>query len=144
MTRPLKAMIAVAQLTSGQSSKFNIVLNVGGRDNHRLWASELEEDPTKSSQAWSIEMLDDLNDSRGIIASQTLISIGQSSLHQMNTLFLARGQTIEMQTALGKFQSAIGDIHTQNAFKLFTLQQKFQQTTLTTAQIKHAAGSTAL
>ncbi len=142
LSGPLKAMIGVAELASGQCLPHHVVFRVGSGQHDGPWLSEFKQDSFQGGKPRGIEVFDDFNDRRRIKAFQPLVSIDQRSVDQFQTLRLPCGEAVELQSFLGHLQRVDRNVHADDFVKLPILQQFTQQLAFAATKVENPAGTT--
>src|SRR5262249_7292839 len=84
-----------------------------------------------------IEVLDDLDHRCGVEPCESLVSIHERSMYQLNSVHLMSGKTMEPQPLVGDFQRANRYVHAENLVELAIVHQFPNQFTLAAAEVEH-------
>src|SRR5260370_12141400 len=93
-------MAAVADLTRRERLKDRVVFRVRSSEHDMLRSREFEDDALEGSESRRMEVFDDLDDGGGFKVVETLISIGQRPLNQLNPTALPFGQLVKTEAFL--------------------------------------------
>ena len=100
---------------------------------------KLEKRTLKRGQARLIQVLNNLDYSRGIVALHSPIPVGQGTMDQVDLLLLHACHSVKMQAPAGHFQGPIRDIQAQNLLKA-SVAQEFLQESADLAAVCRARG----
>src|SRR5262249_40553366 len=95
LSRPLEAVIAVAQLSDGHGWKLHVVFHVWRRPRDWPGPREFEKHAFESRQPGRILVLDYLHYRGGVEPGEALVSVGQRAMHQPDSLALHARQILQ-------------------------------------------------
>ena len=133
----------MAERAGGEAGETDVVFDVRGAQDGSLRSGELEENAFEGGEARWIEVLDDLDDGRGVIAFDPAIAVGEGAVEQLDARCLSRWQPVEAQAALGKLEGAMRGVQAGDLREGAVGKERTQQLTFTAAEVENAlrAGS---
>jgi hypothetical protein len=85
------------QLAGGKRLPADVVLPVGRGDHDGRRPRRVEDVALGGRQARRIEVLDDLDEHRGVVAAQPAVAVGQRALPQLDPVAPRVGQQVELE-----------------------------------------------
>src|SRR5439155_9937336 len=115
---PFEAMVAVTEAAGGQAGPVRIVLGVGGGDDHPSRPGMGEDDLLQRAQAWTVDVLDDLNQQRGVESGESVVAVNKGALDQIDSRAPPLRHRIKAQVPLRAGERLGGDVDANDLLDL--------------------------
>src|SRR5262249_18425634 len=96
-------------------------------------------DPLERCKAVELDMLDHLDQGRGIKALDAGIPIGQRPLQELDACALPLTERIQAQPSCRNFEIANADVHTHDLRELLFRHQALEELPIATSKVQHTA-----
>ncbi len=130
--------------TGGQALPLHVVLDIGRRDDDRTRLGELEHDPLERRKAGRIEMFDNLDHGRRVVARKPAVTVHQGPVAQPDALALRRGKAVELESLGSDLKRAPGHVHADDLLELSIGEQKSDKLPFAAAEVEHTLRAAAL